>query len=164
MKTLLLLRHAKSSKDDPSLPDFERPLNKRGKEDSKLIGNFIGKKRLTPDVVLSSPAKRARQTTELVLKAAGLKLDPIFDERIYEASPRRLLQVVGEIDDTARFAILVGHNPGFEDLFQLLVGKALDLPTASLASIALRVEKWSNTEPGVGILDYLVTPKELRKS
>jgi phosphohistidine phosphatase len=162
MKTLLLLRHAKSSKDDPALADFDRPLNKRGKQDSKLIGDFIGKKSLRPDMVISSPAKRARQTTELMLKAAGLDVVPKFDERIYEASAHRLFQVVSEIEPQATTAVLVGHNPGFEDLVLLLTGEARDLPTASLICLQLPVNNWSSTQRGSGTVTWFITPKELQ--
>src|SRR5260370_42649723 len=108
MKTLLLLRHAKSSKDDPSLNDFDRPLNERGRKDAQGIGKYIRKQKIKPDLVISSPAERARQTIELVLKSAGLKIELKFDKRIYEASVRSLLNVVSQIEDTANAVILVG--------------------------------------------------------
>jgi phosphohistidine phosphatase len=162
MKTLLLLRHAKSSKDDPALEDFDRPLNKRGKEDAKTIGKYISKKKLRPDLVISSPANRARQTTELVLKAADLKIDPQFDERIYEASAQQLLKVVSEIEEDASAVMLVGHNPGFEELFEVLTGETTRLPTASLACIELAVDKWKQVRPEIGKLKWLISPKKLK--
>src|SRR5437868_1366692 len=82
MKTLFLLRHAKSSRDDPSLRDFDRPLNDRGQDDARLVGRYLGKQELVVDGVISSPAKRARRTTELILKAADISFDPAFDDRI----------------------------------------------------------------------------------
>ena len=164
MKTLLLLRHAKSSKDDPNLKDFDRPLNERGTKDAQLIGKYIGQQKIKADLVISSPAERARQTTELVLKSAGLKIELKFDKRIYEASVRSLLNVISQIEDTANAVILVGHNPGFEELLEALTGVARDLPTASLACIELSVEKWSKARTGVGNLKWVVAPKELRRS
>src|SRR5262252_250112 len=116
MKTLWLLRHAKSVKNDGTLEDFDRSLNERGKEDARLIGSFLGRQKVVPDFVLSSPAKRARRTTELVLKAAAWTCTPEFDERIYEASLHRLLSIVSEIERSKEAVMLVGHNPGFEEL------------------------------------------------
>jgi phosphohistidine phosphatase len=162
MKTLLLLRHAKSGKGDPSLEDFDRPLKERGKNDAQLIGKYVGKQQIKAELVISSPAERARTTAELVLKSAGLKIDLRFDKRIYEAAVCSLLKVISEIEDTANAVILVGHNPGFEELLEALTGEARDLPTASFACIELSVEKWSKVRAGVGYLKWLVTPKELR--
>ena len=163
MMTLLLLRHAKSSRDEPSLEDFDRPLNERGKKDAQLIGKYVRKRKIKADLVISSPAERARQTTELVLKSAGLKVELRFDKRIYDAGVSRLLKVVSQIEDAANTVMLVGHNPGFEELFEALTGEARNLPTASLACIELSVEKWSKVLAGVGHLKWLVAPKELRR-
>src|SRR5436190_24158555 len=120
MKTLLLLRHAKSSKDEPALGDFDRPLNDRGKDDAKLMGRFMRERSICPDLLISSPAKRARLTAELVLKAAGLPINVAFDERIYEADVHRLLAVVSQIEPGINVVMLVGHNPGCEDLVEVL--------------------------------------------
>lgn len=163
MKTLLLLRHAKSSKEDTSLKDFDRPLNERGIKDALLIGKYIRQKKIHTDLVIGSPAERARQTATLVMRSAGLKVELRFDERIYEASVGRLLEVMPQIEDTANAVILVGHNPGFGELFGALTGEARDLPTASLACIELGVEKWSKVRAGVGHLKWLIAPKELRR-
>src|SRR5215510_7119839 len=99
MKTLYLLRHAKSSWDDHSLKDFDRPLNERGLKAAPKIGAYMRKEKLRPDLVLSSPALRAKQTTTLVCEAAGLTGVVNFDERIYEASARRLLEIVAGLGD-----------------------------------------------------------------
>ncbi|HMH43066.1 MAG TPA: histidine phosphatase family protein [Pyrinomonadaceae bacterium] len=163
MKTLLLLRHAKSSKDDTALRDFDRPLNDRGKDDTKLIGRFMRESDISPDAVISSPAKRARTTTELVLKSAGLNIDVSLDERIYEADVHRLLAVVSQIEPTGNVVMLVGHNPGFEDLVEALTGRTTRMPTASLAQIDLVVEEWNKVRAGSGKLKWLVTPKDLKK-
>lgn len=162
MKTLLLLRHAKSSRDDPTLRDFDRPLNDRGKNDAKLIGQYLGKKKIAVSVVVSSPAKRARRTAEIVLQAAGLTNEIMFDERIYEASPRQLLRVVSEIGSTNESALLVGHNPGFEDLLTSLTDRSGGMPTASLASIELDVNNWNDIAARCGELSWFITPKDLK--
>lgn len=164
MKTLLLLRHAKSSWKDASVRDFDRPLNQRGLKAAPSIGSLIRKRKLQPDLVLSSPAERARQTTQLVLEAAGLKTELRHDERIYEAGVARLLEIVSQIDDEANLVMLVGHNPGFEELLAALTGESLIVPTAALACIELDIEKWNKVRAGTGRLEWLVKPKELKSS
>ena len=147
MKTLLLLRHAKSSRDDPTLNDFDRALNDRGKDDAKLIGRFIRREQLAIDLIVSSPAKRARRTTESVLKTAELPHQPMFDERIYEAGIDQLLTVVSQIESSHNVALMVGHNPGFEDLLISLTDHAARLPTAALACIDLDIREWRDVAP-----------------
>src|ERR1700682_1700292 len=112
MKTLLLLRHAKSSWKDDAVKDFDRPLNQRGLKAAPSVGRRMRKRKLEPDLVLSSPAERARQTTELVLESGGLETELRYDERIYEATGARLFEIVAQIEDDANIAMLVGHNPG----------------------------------------------------
>jgi phosphohistidine phosphatase len=163
MKTLLLLRHGKSSWDNPALKDFDRPLNERGVSDSKLIAKYALRKRVKPDLVLSSPATRAKNTAELFVAAAALKNTPAYDERIYEASVRRLLQIISGLDDSHKTIVLVGHNPGFEDLCERLTGEACKVPTASLTCIGLSIDKWSAPKGGKGKLKWRMTPKKLKK-
>ena len=163
MKTLLLLRHGKSSHDDPALKDFDRPLNERGVNDTKLIGKYALRKRVKPDLVLSSPATRARDTADLFIAAAAVKKTPAIDERIYEANVRRLLQVLSGLDDSTRTIVLVGHNPGFEDLCERLTGEACKVPTESLTCIGLSIDKWSAPKGGKGKLKWRMTPKKLKK-
>jgi phosphohistidine phosphatase len=163
MKRLLLLRHAKSSWGDPALADFERPLNERGLRAAPLVGRFMREQKLRPDLVLSSPAERARETARLVAEAAGLAAPLRFDERIYEATAARLLEVVSQAEEGAQELLLVGHNPGLEDLLALLTGEARRMPTAALARILLNVEKWSKVREGSGRLEWHVKPKELEE-
>jgi phosphohistidine phosphatase len=162
MKTLLLLRHAKSSRDDPALRDFDRPLNDRGKDDAKLIGRYLQNQQLILDGVISSPAKRARRTTEIFLKSAGVSLEPALDERIYEAGLPQLLTVVLEINPRYEVALLVGHNPGFEDLLGSLTGQTARMPTAALACIDLSIDDWRDVHPRSGKLRWFVSPKQLK--
>jgi phosphohistidine phosphatase len=162
MKTLLLLRHAKSSWKDSDAKDFDRPLNQRGLKAAPAIGRLIRKRKLQPDLVLSSPAERARQTTQLMIEAAGLKTELRYDERIYEASVARLVGIVSELDDEAGMVMLVGHNPGFEELLEILTGEAHKFPTAALACIELNVEKWNKVRAEAGRLEWLVKAKELK--
>ena len=162
MKTLLLLRHAKSSRDDSSLRDFDRPLTDRGKDDAKLTGRELRKKEISVDAIVSSPAKRARRTAELFAKAAELPTEPSLDERIYEASAHQLLGVVSELAPSSALVLLVGHNPRFEELLHALTGDVARMPTASLACIDLNVNEWREVNRSSGSLRWLVTPKSLK--
>ncbi len=161
MKTLLLLRHAKSSWKDASLRDFDRPLNKRGLKAARLTGRFMRRQKMKPDLVLSSPAERARQTTALVLEASKSSVELRYDERIYEASAHVLLEVVSQIEDAADIVLLVGHNPGMEELLESLTGEVRRMPTAALACIVLDLDKWSKVRERTGRCEWLVKPKEL---
>jgi phosphohistidine phosphatase len=161
MRTLYLLRHAKSSWKDDSLKDFDRPLKRRGREAAEQIGKVLAAEKLKSPLIISSPAARARETTALVLKSAGLKLEPRFDERIYEADVRTLLEVIESIPDKATTAMLVGHNPGFENLLSYLTGDDRHMPTAALARIEFEVESWGKAAEGSGTLASFVTPKDL---
>jgi phosphohistidine phosphatase len=164
MKTLHLLRHAKSSWKNPDLADFDRPLNGRGREAAPLVGQLILKKKIRPDLILSSPAERARQTAALIIESAELAAELRFDERIYDADATRLLDVVSQIDEPFGVALLVGHNPGMEDLLETLTGEKQGMPTAALARIILDVEKWSKVRERVGRLEWLVRAKELENT
>jgi phosphohistidine phosphatase len=163
MKKLLLLRHAKSNKHESGVADFDRPLNNRGTKAASLVGNYMAKKKIRPDLAISSPAERARQTAVLALKAAGITTDLRFDERIYEASASILLNVVKQIDDSSNLALLVGHNPGFEDLLADLSGHVQHMPTAALAYLVLDVEKWNDSRELCAELKWMVTPKGLEQ-
>ena len=162
MKTLFLLRHAKSSWKDQALADFERPLNDRGRKAAELIGNFIAKQNVTIDLVISSPAVRARQTIDLVLKTARRSPDLRFDQRVYEATPTRLLEITSQIEDDRKSVMLVGHNPGMEELLGLLVGIEQHMPTASLAKVVLSSKKWDKILTEKGVLESFVRARELK--
>lgn len=155
------MRHAKSSWDDPTLSDFERPLNKRGRKAAPLMGKFMRERKIKPDLVISSPAERARETTALVSKAAKIKGSVRYDERIYAASVNTLFEVVSQIEDDANEVLLVGHNPGLEELLEHLTGEVQRMPTAALARINLDIEKWGGVGERSGRLEWIVKPKEL---
>ncbi len=162
MKTLMLLRHAKSSWNDASLADFDRPLNDRGRKAAGTVGKFLARQKLAIDLVLCSPALRARQTVGLVLKASDASPETRFDQRIYEASSGRLLEVVSQIDDDRKIVLLVGHNPGMEDLLSVLTGREERMQTAALAKISFNLKKWDRVTAGRGVLDSLVRVKDLK--
>jgi phosphohistidine phosphatase len=164
MKTLYVLRHAKSSWDTPELADFDRPLNERGSKTAPFMGEFMVANGFEPDLILSSPAVRARETSRLVKEAAHFAAEIVFDQRIYEASARTLQQVVSETDDRFESAMLVGHNPGMEAFIRLLTGKSEAMPTASLGVIDLDIRHWSDIDSGLGALRRLIRPKEEMKA
>ncbi len=161
MKTLFLLRHAKSSWDDARLSDFERPLNERGLQAAPLMGEVFKKNNFQVQMILSSPAKRAAQTAELFKKGAQINGEIKFDDRIYEASPSRLLEIIAEQSDDLIAILLVGHNPGLENLIKFLTGKIEAMPTAALAVINIEIDSWKNVNAANGNLQILLRPKEL---
>jgi phosphohistidine phosphatase len=157
MKRVTLLRHAKSERDSPSGRDFDRSLNDRGRADAKRMGEEIRKLDLSFDLVLASPAQRVVETVEGV---GGLS--PQFDERIYDASTRQLLDLVQLTDDQIGTLMLVGHNPGFERLAARLTDEAVDdLPTTALVEIELPIDHWRDADEGGGRLVRFIKAKEL---
>ena len=161
MKTLLLLRHAKSDWDDASLRDFERPLAPRGKRDAPRIGKALRKRGPLPDLVISSPAARAKATIEAVMKAAHLDLKVRFEESMYGASSAELMNLIRGLPDDSLCSLLVGHNPGFGDLLNRLTGSHERMPTAALGCIEFQIDHWADVEDGKGKLVWLLTPKQL---
>jgi len=157
MKRLTLLRHAKSERDSPTGADFDRTLDDRGRADAARMGQKIRDLNLTFDLVLASPAQRVVETVEGV---AGLS--PRFDPRIYEASTEALLGIVRSTDDQVGSLLLVGHNPGFEQLAARLTDTEVDkMPTAALAEIELPVDHWRDVGESGGQLVRFVRPKGL---
>jgi phosphohistidine phosphatase len=143
MKTLLILRHAKSSWKDESLPDHERPLNKRGKQDAPRMGKLLRDEGLIPDLILSSDARRARATIELVAQECHYDGEILFLRELYAAEPEAYLEALAQQGGDAASVMIVGHNPGLEELLEELTGERLPLPTAALAQVALPIEHWS---------------------
>ena len=164
MKTLFVLRHAKSSWDDPDLADFDRPLNDRGTTSAPFMGRLMTTNGFSPDVILSSPAVRARETSTLTKKGGDLDAEIRFDDRIYEASPATLRQVVGYADDEFRSVMIVGHNPGMEGFIRYLTGRLEPMPTAALAVIDLDIASWRDINGETGILRKIFRPKDEMKT
>ncbi len=160
-KVLYLYRHAKSSWDDPSVPDFDRPLAKRGLKVAPSMGKFMKKQGVDPDLIICSPARRAMQTLELTMPKAGIDCDIELREDVYEASGSNLKKCIAAIDDRFKIVMMVGHNPGMEDLIQMLTGATEAFPTAAIARIRLAVNSWSEVSEGCGTLDAVFRPKEL---
>jgi len=161
MLTLYLLRHAKSSWEEASQQDFERPLTNRGRKACALIGEFIEEKGIDFDLVLVSTAVRTRQTIELIKEQAKLRGEVRYDERIYEATVSQLLEVIAQVDSDRENVLLVGHNPGIEGLLALLTGQQQRVTTANFAKIKITATKWSGSLANKGTLEWIVRPKEI---
>lgn len=163
MKTLMLLRHAKSSWKDDSLDDHERPLNKRGERAAPVVGHLVRDQALVPDAITSSTAVRARTTAQAVADACGYSSDVVLTDELYLASAGEILRYAQErTDESAERIMLVGHNPGMEDLVNRLAGRRESFPTAALAVFMLGIESWRSLELGVETtLANLWRPREL---
>jgi len=144
MREIFIMRHAKSSWDDPTLSDFERPLNRRGREDAPLMGEYLNRLGIKPDLIVSSPAKRAKKTAKIVAQKLGYPEDRIvWKECIYEASAQALLYLVCQLPDYAKRVLVVGHNPGFTMLANILGDITVEnIPTAGVVGIAFDTSKW----------------------
>src|SRR3712207_4042833 len=143
MKTLYLLRHAKSSWANATLADFDRPLNERGKRAAETIGNYLKANSITPELILCSTALRTRETLAIVTQAAELNSEPRYDQRIYEASCSRLVEVISQIENDRNVVMLIGHNPGLEEILLLLTGKRQEMATGTLARIVFDTMSWT---------------------
>ena len=163
MKTLVLLRHGKAKSDSPD-GDHARELNKRGRRAAAAIGRYIGSEIGIPDAIISSDAIRAETTAELAAEAMGYVGDLTIVPQIYEADVNTLLAVVRSILDTVDTALVVGHNPGFEEVAAALAGVDEDevlLPTAAFAHITFDTDSWDNARRGSGSWVGITTPDDL---
>lgn len=162
-KTLLVLRHAKSDRGDKVMRDHDRPLAPRGETDAPRMGAALNVLDAIPDRILTSTAVRARETTRLVARAMGYGGKVVEEPAIYAAPVETLLDVLRGSDAEAT-VLLVGHNPGLEELIRLLTAGTeaepiVRLPTAGLACVALDIERWSQLVPGCGLLQWFLTPR-----
>ena len=157
-RTLFLVRHAKSSWDDVALPDKERPLADRGKRDAPMMGKRLAKRKVKPDLILSSPARRALSTAEIIAKELNYRADDIVvDDRLYATEAETLLGVIGELSDKLKCVMLFGHNPEFTDLAHRLSNEPALMPTCAVAQLTFVSTSWSSissTKPAEVLLDY----------
>lgn len=142
MKKIYIIRHAKSSWSDLSLDDFDRPLNKRGIRDAPFMGEQLKNKAVNPDLILSSPALRAKTTAKTIAKKIGYKKEIFYDENIYEASFYDLLEILKSQDNTKSILFLFGHNPGLNMLTGELIDFYENIPTCGIVEIEFSCEKW----------------------
>jgi phosphohistidine phosphatase len=162
MKTLYIIRHAKSSWDFINLPDYERPLNNRGKRDAPMMGRRFKAREILPDCLVSSPARRARETAEAISAEIGFPDERIVYERnIYEAGIISLLQTIETFPEEVSSAFFVGHNPGMTDLAEYLSGEQIgNLPTCGIACIEMDINSWILVSGELGNLVFLDYPKK----
>ena len=160
MKTFYLIRHAKSDWDTPT-SDFERPLNNKGKRSALIMAKKLHKLNFRPNIIISSPAKRALQTSlvfanELDYGATNI----VFDNLIYEASLDNLISIINNISSIHQNVILVGHNPGITELANYLTGNFINaVPTCSVIKVELEVDNWDEVVHGIGLEKFYISPK-----
>lgn len=161
MKTLYLIRHAKSDWHSPGADDHERPLNRRGVKAAKLMGRFLSAIGQEPDAVVASSAVRARDTAELMIEAGGWTCPVRVTRSFYESRPEAVLQDVTSESDAYERLLIAGHEPTWSGLVRGLCGGQVKMVTAGLARIDFDVASWSQVEPGRGLMVWFVPPKLL---
>ncbi len=161
MKTLFILRHAKSSWGNANLADYDRPLNERGKKDAPRVGQVLQEHHKVPDLIITSSAERALATAEAAAIHSGYAHELKLDRRLYHAPPTTYLTVLRELGTGPQSVMVVGHNPGVEDLVYHLTGQMEAMPTAALVQVHLPIQQWTDlTEAVKGDLVWLWRPKE----
>lgn len=162
MRTLFLIRHAKSSWADLNIHDFDRPLNDRGKKNAPFMGKLLAKEKILPDLIISSPAKRAITTARKIAKEINYSIPKIEENKtIYEANVKTLLKIVNEINDKNKAVFLFGHNPGFTDFLNYLTGENIgNIPTCGIAEINFDVSSWKEISKDLGNLIRFDYPKK----
>jgi phosphohistidine phosphatase len=162
MKTLYLVRHAKSSWKYPSLDDFERPLNKRGRKNAPFMGRVLKKLKVAPDLVMSSPANRAAMTARMIAAEINYPLEKIrYSESIYEFGEDALISVIKQIDDRVNKAMVVGHNPATNGLANYIGGQPIgNIPTSGVCCVELDISSWANISKQCGKLKFFEFPKK----
>ncbi len=162
MKTLYLLRHAKSSWKDIQISDHDRPLNSRGKRDAPRMGKLMKSLSLNPDLILSSTAVRARKTAELVSKASQLECPVELREELYHASVIDYYDILHTLYYDENSLMIIGHNPGMEDFLYSMTAQTDPMKTATLAEIAIPVATWKDfLQETPGILKNIWYPKDI---
>jgi phosphohistidine phosphatase len=163
MKTLFLVRHAKSSWDNTVLPDKDRPLGDRGMRDAPKIGKRLSKRDTSPDLILSSPATRAITTAKIIAKRLGYTLkDIVVDDRLYPGHMDDLLYVIHKLDDKLERVMIFGHNPGLTELAHHLSNELTHMPTCAVAEFTFDAKSWSNIGAANVVREALDYPKKLQ--
>jgi phosphohistidine phosphatase len=162
MKTLYLVRHAKSSWKYPNLDDFERPLNKRGRRNAPFMGEILKKLKIAPDLIISSPANRAATTARIIADTIDYPLEEIqYDETIYASSEYDLLQVIQQLDNGVNQAMLVSHNPAITDLANSIGDTSVsNIPTCGVFCLGLNISSWAKIGKQRGKLKFFEFPKK----
>lgn len=162
MKTLYLVRHAKSSWKQPELDDFDRPLNKRGKRDAPQIAKRLAKLKIFPEIIISSPAQRAAETARIITEKIGFPEKKIqWDPSVYEAGVEALLDVIHRIPESANAAMMFGHNPGITILANFLGNTDIvNIPTCGVYCVRFKSGKWRDVRGGSGECCFYEYPKK----
>jgi phosphohistidine phosphatase len=162
LKTLLILRHAKSSWLESGLADHDRPLNKRGQRDAPRMGRLLRQEDLVPDLIISSSAVRASKTAQQVIEESGYEGELRLERELYASEPEAYLDILQLLPDEVGRVMVVGHNPGLEELLELLTGDWRRLPTAALAQVSLDLDVWQDlSEETRGKLVNLWLPRQI---
>jgi len=163
MKNLTLVRHAKSSWNNPQLADFQRPLNKRGERDAPRMGSRLAARNMQPQIIVSSPAVRALTTAKVIASALGFQAAEIItDERIFHAYSDHLLEVIRGFDASLHHVMLVGHNPGLTDLVEQLSHAGIsNIPTCGIVMLGFSVDHWRDVSDGAGEMLLFDYPKNM---
>jgi phosphohistidine phosphatase len=162
MKTLLILRHAKSDWGNSRLADYDRPLNERGKGDAPRMGQLLRDEELVPDLIITSSAERAQTTAELAAIASGYENEITYTRRLYHAAPDAYIELLQEMGGDHACVMVVGHNPGIAYLVELLTGADEPMPTAALAQVELPINQWTELDESTeGKLVNVWIPREL---
>lgn len=162
MKTLYVIRHAKSSWDDPTLTDFERPLNNRGKKDAPEMAKRLEKRNVMPDLLLSSPAERAITTCKAIAEKIQYPLSKIkTDKNLYHAEDAEILRIIQGLDNTYSCVWIFGHNPGLTDFVNLVADAGIDnIPTAGVVACSLTINSWDEAGKKNGSVIFFDYPKK----
>lgn len=163
MKNLLIMRHAKSDWGDSSLSDFDRPLNKRGERSAPFMGKELIARNKVPELIISSPANRAKTTAELVAEASGYESDIQFERDFYFGYVDEIINIVSKLGEKYERIMIIGHNPTLESLVATLSKKIVGyaMPTAAVASLLFDIDSWKQLDKRSGSLEWLIHPKEL---
>lgn len=163
MKNLILIRHAKSSWKNHALADYDRPLNKRGKRDAPLMGEHLKQQAIKPDLILSSPARRAIKTANIISRKLGFPINKIIDrEEIYGAGHVTLITIIQQIENRYETVILIGHNPAITQLTLFLTHHPIEnIPTCGVVSVSFEILNWEEVSEGIGIVDFYEYPKKI---
>ena len=164
MKKLYLIRHAKSSWKNPALRDIDRPLNKRGKHDAPLMGKRLSSYDVLPDAIISSPARRALKTARIIAEELGIARKTIdIRKELYPGEADRLLEMIRSFRDDDDDVVIVGHNPGFTELANLLADSNIDnIPTCGIFCVEFHTDTWKSVGKGAGALVFFDYPKKKR--
>lgn len=160
-----MIRHAKSSWDDPLLDDFSRPLNERGKRDAPSMGQFLKKKGAKPDLILTSTARRTLETAKQIAEEVGYHKEKIKgNAELYHASPKKIVSILNGVKDKHSSIMLIGHNPGLTEFVNELMNQQIaNMPTCGVAACTLEVDAWQDAKWKMGKLLFYEFPKSLKK-